>query len=213
MEILDSGKDKVKKICDTLKKQTLDPAKQEAKHIVDHALKEAEKIVRQAKEEAKQLVEEQKLKLLQEKKAFFSSLTLAGKQTLEALKQEVEEHLFHKNIATMFQKATHNEDVIAEFVNTVVACLHKEGLDSNLELVIPKHLSKQKVLERLTQEMLHALKEHPIQLGDFSGGAKVKLKDHHIVFEITDESLRSLFSRFIRDEFRSLLFDGKSLEK
>ena len=78
MEILDSGKDKVKKICDTLKKQTLDPAKQEAKHIVDHALKEAEKIVKQAKEEAKQLVEEQKIKLSQEKKAFHSSLNLAG---------------------------------------------------------------------------------------------------------------------------------------
>ena len=44
MEIVDSGKDKVKKICETLKKQTLDPAKQEARNIIDHALKEAEKI-------------------------------------------------------------------------------------------------------------------------------------------------------------------------
>ncbi len=213
MEILDSGKDKVKKICDTLKKQTLDPAKQEAKHIVDHALKEADKIVKQAKEEARQLVEEQKIKLHQEKKAFYSSLNLAGKQTLEALKQEVEEHLFHKNIATLMQKATHHEDIIASFINTVVMCLEKEGLDSNLEILIPKHLSKQKVLENLSSRLMQSLKEHQIHIGDFHGGAKIKLKDHHIVFEMTDESLKALFSRFIREEFRSFLFDGKALEK
>jgi V/A-type H+-transporting ATPase subunit E len=213
MEILDSGKDKVKKICDTLKKQTLDPAKQEAKHIVDHALKEADKIVKQAKEEARHLVEEQKIKLLQEKKAFYSSLNLAGKQTLEALKQEVEEHLFHKNISTLMQKATHHEDIIASFINTVVMCLEKEGLDSNLEILIPKHLSKQKVLENLSSRLVQSLKEHQIHIGDFHGGAKIKLKDHHIVFEMTDESLKALFSRFIREEFRSFLFDGKALEK
>jgi V/A-type H+-transporting ATPase subunit E len=213
MEILDSGKDKVKKICDTLKKQTLDPAKQEAKHIVDHALKEADKIVKQAKEEAKQLLEEQKMKLLQEKKAFYSSLNLAGKQSIEALKQEVEEHLFHKNIAAMFQKSTHHEDVVAAFINTILLCLEKEGLDTNLEISIPKHLSKQKVLDKLAQEVVERLKGHQIQLGDFQGGAKVKLKDQHIVFEMTDESLRALFSRFIREEFRALLFDGKVLEK
>lgn len=213
MEILDSGKDKVKKICDTLKKQTLDPAKQEAKHIVDHALKEADKIVKQAKEEAKQLLEEQKMKLLQEKKAFYSSLNLAGKQSIEALKQEVEEHLFHKNIAAMFQKSTHHEDVVAAFISTILLCLEKEGLDTNLEISIPKHLSKQKVLDKLAQEIVERLKGHQIQLGDFQGGAKVKLKDQHIVFEMTDESLRALFSRFIREEFRALLFDGKVLEK
>jgi V/A-type H+-transporting ATPase subunit E len=213
MEILDSGKDKVKKICDTLKKQTLDPAKQEAKHIVDHALKEAEKIVKQAKEEAKQLVEEQKIKLSQEKKAFHSSLNLAAKQALEALKQEVEEHLFHKNIATMFQKATHNEDVVASFINTILTCLEKEGLDSNLEVSIPKHLSRQKVLEKLTEKFMQSLKDHQMHFGDFHGGVKIKLKDHNIVFEMTDESLRSLFTRYIREEFRSFLFDGKALEK
>lgn len=70
MEILDSGKDKVKKICDTLMKQTLDPAKQEAKAIVDQALHEAEKIIKQAKQEAKELVEEQKIKTPSRKESF-----------------------------------------------------------------------------------------------------------------------------------------------
>ena len=111
------------------------------------------------------------------------------------------------------QKATHHEDIIASFINTVVMCLEKEGLDSNLEILIPKHLSKQKVLENLSSRLVQSLKEHQIHIGDFHGGAKIKLKDHHIVFEMTDESLKALFSRFIREEFRSFLFDGKALEK
>lgn len=211
MEMLDSGKDKVKKICDTLKRQTLDPAKQEAKNIVDQAMKEAEKILRRAKEEAKEVYEEQKRKILQERKACQSSLNLASLQTIEVLRQEIEDNLFNKQIAQLFAKATQKEEVVAEFINVIVMAIKKEGLDGNLEVIIPRSLSKSSVAEKLTQEVLEKLGSTSLILSDMVGGAKVKMVNHHLVLEMSDQSLRNLFTRFIRDEFRTLLFETKPL--
>lgn len=210
MEIVDSGKDKVKKICDALKKQTLDPAKQEAKTIIDNALKEAEKIVKRAKDEVKELYEEHKKKLQQEKKAFNSSLQLSSVQTLQVLRQELEENLFNKNIAHFFKEATNKEDVVAEFVNVIVKILADQGLDANLQVMIPKSLSKEHVVAKLTKQVLSSLKDHAIVLSDIAGGAKVKLQDKNLVLEMTDESLRVLFEKFIRDDFRAVLFSNNS---
>ena len=211
MEILDSGKDKVKKICDTLKRQTLDPAKQEAKNIVDHAMKEAEKILKRAKEDAREIYEEQKGKILQEKKAFQSSLNLASLQTIEVLRQEIEDNLFNKQIAQLFTRATHKEDVVAEFINVIIKALQKEGMEANLEAMIPQSLSKSSVTEKLAAEVLEMLKGSSLVLSDMAGGAKVRVVDRHLVLEISDQSLRTVFMRFIRDEFRTLLFTTKPL--
>lgn len=210
MEILDSGKDKVKKICDTLKKQTLDPARQEAKGIVDQAIKDAEKIVKRAKEEAKDIYEENKKKILQEKRAFHSSLNLASLQTIEVLRQEIEENLFNKHIAALFTQATLKEDVVAEFINTIIAALQKEGIDAPLEAWIPRSLSKAQVAEKLSQQVMEKLKDTDLVLSDVTGGAKIKVIDRHLVLEMTDQSLKALFIKFIRDDFRELLFETKT---
>lgn len=210
MEILDSGKDKVKKICDTLMKQTLDPAKQEAKAIVDQALHEAEKIIKQAKQEAKELVEEQKLKLLQEKKAFHSSLSIAGKQTLEQLKQQILHNLFNKELSKFFISETKKENVIASFIDVIIEAVKKEGLGAHFDVAISQSCSKQRVLEFLCKETEQFLTEKDLHLVKIGGGAKVKLKESNLTLEITDESLKELFSNYIRDDFRALLFQGKN---
>lgn len=213
MEILDSGKDKVKKICETLKKQTLDPAKQEAKTIVDHAVKEAEKIIKQAREEAKGILEDQKQRIQKEKNAFHSSLSFASRQTVEALKEEIENHLFNKQISQLFKEHTAKEDVVAEFIDVVVKALDKEGLNAPFDVYIPKVLSRQKIAEKLTGQILQQIEGKEIQFGDFHGGAKVKVKNKHLTVEMTEDSLKSLFMRFIREEFRTVLFETKQAEQ
>ena len=48
MKGLESGKDKIQKICDALRKETLEPAKQEAREIVENAHMQASEIVTEA---------------------------------------------------------------------------------------------------------------------------------------------------------------------
>ena len=72
--------DKVKKICEALTKETLDPAKKQAKEIIDSAKKEAEEIIEAARRNAEAIFEEGRKKLTQEKSAQETSLNLAAKK-------------------------------------------------------------------------------------------------------------------------------------
>ena len=46
MKGLDTGREKIQKICDSLRKETLEPAKQEAREIIENAHMQASEIVR-----------------------------------------------------------------------------------------------------------------------------------------------------------------------
>ena len=58
MKGLETGKDKVKKICDVLKRETLEPAKHEADEIVASARKKADEILADAHKEAKKMLDD-----------------------------------------------------------------------------------------------------------------------------------------------------------
>jgi len=58
MEAVETGKDKVKKICEVLRKETLEPALQEAEGIVGEANGKAEAILEQAKAKAQMMIQE-----------------------------------------------------------------------------------------------------------------------------------------------------------
>ncbi|MCH9630382.1 MAG: V-type proton ATPase subunit E [Chlamydiia bacterium] len=209
MEVLDSGQDKVKKICDALRKETLDPAKKEAKGIVDKAILEAEKIVHRAKEDAESIYEDNKKKMKQERNVLQSSLNLACRQSVEALRQEIEENLFNRSLAREFKEKASTEEVVVSFINVIVKAVEKEGLKGDLEITIPKHLSKETVASQLAANAVDRLKESSLVLGDRLSGIEVKLKKEHLTIEMSDQTLMSLFSRFVREEFRSLLFETK----
>ena len=50
MKEMEKGSDKVQKICELLKQETLEPAKQEAKELLENAKMQASRIVQEAKE-------------------------------------------------------------------------------------------------------------------------------------------------------------------
>ena len=50
------------------------------------------------------------------------------------------------------------------------------------------------------------LKEHSVVLGDFDGGVKVKYVDKNLTIDVSDETLMDLISRYVRKDFRKLIF-------
>jgi cell division septum initiation protein DivIVA len=56
MDTIETGKDKVKKICEVLRKETIEPAIAEAKHILQTAQENADQIIEEAKRKAAKLV-------------------------------------------------------------------------------------------------------------------------------------------------------------
>lgn len=209
MKSVDTGKDKVKKICEVLKRETLDPAKKEANAIIHQAREDAAKIVEEAKQEARKVHEEAQKKIEEERNVFESSINLACKKSLSTLKQEIEEKLFSPELSSWIGKGTQDPHILAELISAIVKGIEKEGLDANLEALIPAAVSPKAVNQALVKGISEKLKENSVKIGEFEGGAEVKIVDQNITIDITDDALKALVAGFVRDDFRSAFF-GKA---
>ncbi len=206
MQPTDTGQDKVKKICEILTKETLEPAKQEADGLILKATQEAEEILLEAKRNAKRIEEDAKKRIEEKEQICAASLKLAAKQTLSMLKQEIEKGLFGPRVHAMLSDESRDPKVIAKFIEALVEGIKKEGLDGDLEAYIAKNVSVDLVNKELTKEVLDSLKEKSVKLGPQTGGAEVKVVDKNLILDLSHEALQSLLSRYVRDEFRETLF-------
>lgn len=206
MKSVNTGKDKVKKICEVLRQETLDPAKKEADLIIRQAREEAAKIVDHAKREAEKIHLEKRKKIEEERNVFESSINLACRKSLSTLKQEIEEKLFNLELADWIGREAKDPKVIGKLISAIIAGIEKEGIDGDLQALIPCSVSAKEVNQELAKGFIEKLKEKSVQIGDFQGGAEVKIVDQNITIDITDEALKVLVATFVRDDFRSLIF-------
>jgi len=206
MKGLESGKDKVKKICEVLKKETLEPAKREAEEILQQAHAEAERIIAEAQAQAKNVGADAKKEIERQRNVFQSSLNQACKQSLEFLKQEIENNLFNKELSSMLTKQTQDPKVLAELITAVVKAIEKEGIDSDLTAYVSSAVPAQVVNSLIAKEILSRLKEKGVVVGSMQGGVAIKLHKDNITLDITDSALKELVSQYIRKDFRDMLF-------
>jgi len=206
MKGLETGKDKVKKICDVLRHETIEPAKQEAREIVDNAQREADEIIQAAKREASKILHEAQMEIQKQKNVFEASLKQASRQAVEILKSDIENKLFHPELTKLLTKPLQDPHVIAKLINTVITSLQKEGVDANLSVYIPASIPARAVNELLTSAILEKLKEKSVLIGELSGGIEVKLHKENITIEISETTLKEILAQFIRKDFRELFF-------
>lgn len=206
MKTLEKGQDKIQKICDILRHETIEPAKHEAEGIIESAKVRAEEIVAEAKRQAEKLHAQARAEIEQERNVFHSSLNQAAKQSLEALKQDVEHRLFNVELERILETQTADPKVIANLITAIVKAIEKDGITTNLSAVIPKAVSAADVNRYIGEEILSKLKSGTVDVGDFDGGAKVKLLDKKMTIDITDDALRELLTGYVRKDFRKLFF-------
>jgi V/A-type H+-transporting ATPase subunit E len=209
MKGLESGKDKVKKICEVLKKETLEPAKREAEDILQQARLDAQKIIEDAQQKAEMIESEAKKEVERQKNVFQSSLSQACKQSIESLKQEVENHLFNKEMAQLVQKQSQDPKIIAQLITAVVEAIQKEGLETDISAYISSSVSARDVNALIASQILSKLKEKEVVIGSLHGGVAVKLYKENITLDISDVALKELVSQYVRKDFRELLFAVK----
>jgi len=202
--------DKVKKICDALKAETLDPAKREAEALINESKRKAKEIVDAARAEGEALIAHAEEEIVKKRATAESALRLAARQTIEALKQKIESQFFNRELTGLVETELQKSDVIAKLIETVVNAIEKEGVEANLEAIVPKVISAEEVNKALGKAIIERLKSKGVILGDIKGGAEVKLIDKHITLDITDAALCNLLADYIRDDFRELIFSGKN---
>lgn len=206
MKGLDTGKDKVKKICDVLRKDTLEPARMEAEEIVKQAEQTARKMIEEAQKQIEILHSDAAKKIEKEKNVFQSSLNLSCKQALERLKQEIETNLFDAELCRFLHPAMEEPKVLSELISAVVNALEKEGTEADLTVVIPKNVPAEKITQMLAEKVLHKLKSQNVVLESISGGISVQLHKQQVTIDLTEEALKGLVAQYIRKDFRQILF-------
>ena len=209
MENLDTGKDKIKKICEILKNETLQPAQEEAQKIIEGAQQEARNIQRAAELQAEETVSAAKAKMAKHKELFDHSIRLACGQVLESLRQEIENHLFNTSLSAWLSKQTLDADLAAKLINAIVKAVEKEGTSAELSAIIPSQIPAEKVNALLLKEVLGKLREKSVILGGMNGGVQLKLHDKQLTLDLSDEALKELLGKYIRKDFRDLLFQAQ----
>jgi V/A-type H+-transporting ATPase subunit E len=206
MRGIETGRDKVKKICDVLRKETIEPAKREAEEIIQEARQEAETLLIEAQKLAEKMVADARKEVEREKTIFISALQQACKQTLAALKQDIEGKLFNKQLSHLISKNTQDPKLLAGLITAVVHAVEKEGTEANLSVYIPAAVPAHDVNVLLSKEILAKLKEKSVLIGSFGGGIEVKMHDGNITLDISDATLKELVANYIRKDFRELFF-------
>jgi V/A-type H+/Na+-transporting ATPase subunit E len=206
MKGLETGKDKIQKICDALRKETLDPAKQEAREIVENAHLAASEIIHEGKKKAEEVISKAEKAIEEKKKIFESSLGMACRQGIERLKQKIEEELFDRELFSLVEKEMGNPKVVAHILNAFMKTMEEKGIEDDFVAVIPKSIAPRSISALLAAQVLERLKKEKIAVGDFAGGVKVQLKERKVTIDISDEVVRELIAEYIRRDFRDLIF-------
>lgn len=202
---LDTGEEKISKICDLLRHETLEPAKEEALRIVEEAKQRSEEIIQEAHRRVKELVQEAQKAIEQERNVFHSTLSQAAKQSIEALRQEIEHRLFNSQLHELVTQHTADPQVVANLMTALVKAIEKEGISGDLLAYIPQAVPAKEVTALLTKEILEKLKKG-VQLGNFLGGAKIRVEGRNVTLDISDKEIEDLLQRYVRKDFRKFLF-------
>lgn len=213
MKTLEKGNDRIQKICSVLRDETLEPAQKEAQEIVERAQAQAEKILRDAQKTAEKLHQDAKAVAEQEYAVFQASLQQAAKQSMESLRQSFETHFFDHNLAAILEKGVSEPALIANLINAIVKALEKDGLKADLTAIVPKTANPKQINELLLKEVLQSLQEGGVVVGDFVGGAKVKLNNKKVTIDISADALKELLGTYVvRKDFRKLVFGKPGLQ-
>lgn len=207
MKTLEKGQDKISQICSVLRDETLEPAKKQAEEIIREARRQSEEIIAEAQRAADKLLENARAAIDQESKVFQSSMQQAVRQSLEALRQSIENKFFNEQLASEIELGSRSPELVAKLINAIVKALEKEGLSADLTAIIPNSVLPKEVNDLLLQDVLKMLKEKSVVVGNFAGGAKVKINKKQMTIDITEDALRELLASYIvRKDFRKMLF-------
>lgn len=203
---LQKGNDKIQQICEKLRLETLEPARAEAQTIIEEAENRAKMMILEARKEIESLHKAARQEIEQERNVFESSLDQAAKLALEKLRQSIENKLLREDLMSEVTEKSSSKDVVAKLINALVMAIEKEGINSDLQAIIPKTISVDELTQYLTEKTLSKLKKEQIILGDLNGGVELKLKNMRMTLDISDKTLQSLLIEYIGSAFRERLF-------
>ncbi len=206
------SKNKVAEICSILRKETIEPAQQEAREIVENAQLEKEKILKKAAEESQKRLAALEKELAAKQETFTASIQLAFTAAIDRLQEAIEKKLFKQGIKDLFGKELEDPNILASIIEGLVDGAKKEGFSGDFSTFITKHVPKEKILQAVHENIRKRLEKKPEELTDLSGlkGVEVSFANENFRVQMTEDSIKSLLAASLRKDFRDMLFTKHS---
>ncbi len=206
MNSSESGKDKIKKICEILEKETLEPARNEAQRLIQDAKAKADEILVQAQQEAQQLLQTAQKQIERNQTLFHASLKQGFSAIKEQLRQELQTTLVLPSFTDWVRSHVHEAMTEAQFVQAMIRAIDQAGLQGQVAVYVAKEVSVDAVNALLGQQILDRLEKGSVQVGTFGAGVQLRLEAHHLILDVTEESLVDLLTTYVAKPFREILF-------
>ena len=192
---------------ETLKSEGVDAGKKAAQKIEAEAQTQADQIVTQAKAQADVIISEAEAEANKIKSRMDSSLELATRDALLALKEKLSQ-LLNALLAREVGKALSTEDTLASVLREVIPAYAKADTKTSVsaDIVVPETL-KGKLLESTLKELVKTLKNQGIQAEVKSSLAQAgfEYKIEGSTVEVSTDSVTALLAEMIDPELRHIL--------
>ena len=192
---------------ETLKSEGVDAGKKAAQKIEAEAQTQADQIVTQAKAQADVIISNAEAEANQIKSRMDSSLELATRDALLALKEKLSQ-LLNALLAREVDEALGSEDTLASVLREVIPAYAKADAKASVsaEIAVPKTL-KGKLLESTLKDLVKTLKNQGIQaeVKNSLAQAGFEYKIEGSTVEVSTDSVTALLAEMIDPELRHIL--------
>lgn len=204
--ITNTGTEKVRRICDLLRKDTLEPAQKEAEILLQAAKEEAQSILLAAQEKIKKQKAEHQENLRQAEAGMHSSIRNAFRLLRDELREGLSDALFSQVLKEKIQQEMQSPKMLAKIVDTLLSSMEKEGLSGDVTVALSSAIDPKKVVEFLLQSSKEKLGSQGLIIKDtIEGGVEVHLKEQEITVSFSNEVLMQELQKFLRPELWQML--------
>ena len=194
------------KLTEKIYQEGLSKADQRSKEIVTEAEQQAEQIVKQAEAKAEQLIESAKKTIEKEKRSAESEIKLKGKQLISDLKNEINNLLRTKILDHNIKESFDDQEFLKSLIIEIAGYWKSE---EELELNLPAVIK-----DKLGAAMENGISGHVNNLTvtfneRLSDGFRIAKKSDSYVITFSEDDFIELFSAYLKEKTRALLFTDK----
>ena len=191
-----------------LYEEGLSKGRTDADDLVSKAREEAKAIVNEAKVKAESIIHDAHRTAEELKKNTETEVSLASRQTIAALKQQIQTMVAARDLTPAIQEAVKDTDFLKEMILTVAR--NWDGCNqsnTSLEVMLPQETSKS-VMDEIKAALAKSLND-TIEVkpnANVKSGFKVAPKAGGYYISFTDEDFDALFREYLRPKVTELLF-------
>ena len=198
---------KLQELTQKLYNEGLEKGRSEAERLVAEAKAEAAKIVAEAKAEAEAVAKAAEAKAEDIAKNAMTEITLAGRQAVSKIKNELAEAVIFKTTGEAVKAAAADASFVKDMLLAVAQNWNAATTDVSLKALLSEE--KRAELDAAVQKSAAELLKAGVEVGyskDVKNGFKVGEKNGGYYISFTDESFDALFKEYLREKVANMLY-------